>query len=96
MTSMVIPNEEETVFSALKADVESGHTEIVVLKKFIPWKKEIHEAEKEINNVLNIHVNVKYIIFLGWGGWRIQAIPLHSAFNEKNQQTPYNIQKGIG
>ena len=91
MTSMVIPNEEETVFSALKAAVESGHPEIVVLKKFIPWKKEIHEAEKEINNVLNIHVNVKYIIFLGWGGWRIQAIPLHSAFNEKNQQTPYQM-----
>ena len=86
MTTLVT-DEEETVLSALKAAINNGHPEIVILKQFIPWKKEIHEAEKETH----VKTMVKYIIFFGWGGWRIQAIPSHSTFNEKNQQTPYQM-----
>ena len=59
MTTLVT-DEEETVLSALKAAINNGHPEIVILKQFIPWKKEIHEAEKEIN----VKTMVKYIIFL--------------------------------
>ena len=84
--------EKETVLSAVEAAVENGHPEIVVLEQgFQPWKKEIFEAENYIFETKMIKINVKYIVFHGWGGWRVQAIPMDPTFNKNNQQTPYQM-----